>query len=108
MLVNTTIFKEPVDMVIETGRTLTLSLEFTEDDGTPKDLTGISFVVEIRKGGQLKKTLTDGAGFSIAGNILTFNYDVVFPANCEYSYMVIASEVYGPEQTWMKGTWFIV
>jgi hypothetical protein len=108
MLVNTTIFKDYTDLVIETGRTLTLSLEFTEDDGTPKDLTGISFRVEIRKGGKLVKTLTDGAGFSIAANILTFNYDVVFPANCEYSYMVIASEVYGPEQTWVKGTWFIV
>lgn len=108
MLVNTTIFKEPVDMVIETGRTLTISLEWLNDDNTAKDLTGITLRVDIFKGKKIIRTLTNGDGFTVTDNIMLFDYDVIYPANCEYSYMVIASEVYGPEQTWMKGTWFIV
>lgn len=107
MRIDTTVFKI-VDMVIETARTLTLSLTFENEDGTPIDLSAYVMRVEIYKGGKLLTTLTEGNGFTISTNELLFDYLVKFPAGCDLTYSVIANEIYGPETTFLKGTWEIV
>lgn len=96
-------------MVIETGRTLTATLTFTDDADAPLDLTGITLRVEIYKGKKLQRTLTDGDGFTVVANELLFDFDIIYPAGCEYNYMVIATDgPYGAETTYMKGIWEIV
>jgi len=107
MRIDTTVFKI-VDMVIETARTLTLSLTFENEDGTPISLLTYVMRVEIYKGGKVIATLTEGNGFTISANELLFDYLVKFPAGCELTYAVIANEIYGPETTFLKGTWEIV
>ena len=75
------------DFLTESGTTFDAVAELYEpDDVTPFPLTGYTTSMDIiHPNGKVVKKLTDGNGYTVAINVITWSFEVDLPV-CDYTY----------------------
>lgn len=97
-----------VDLQVAQNETFDQQIEFFGDDGTPLDLSPYLLTFTVYSATTAVAQFTDGDGFVITGNVLTFDTLIGMNAGCDYNYELRAVRYMNWEKTFMRGKFIVV